>query len=98
MGIFGYNNVNALTSPAPVSYAKDGEPLKLGSQTFQWDAVQIRLISVSTVNYMTGFAYDGRNRRERITQLTGKIIVSDKFLLLVWRGERTLPGNPRSQP
>jgi len=74
---FVYNKVNELTSPGPATYDADGQPLKLGSQTFQWDAAG-RLISVTGGASTTRFAYDGSSRRERITQLSGGKVLSDK--------------------
>ncbi|HEY2106109.1 MAG TPA: RHS repeat-associated core domain-containing protein [Candidatus Binataceae bacterium] len=75
---FAYNSLNQLTSPGPASYDKDGEPLTLGSLSAQWDAAG-RLISVATGTRTTRFAYDGFDRRTRITQLTGTTVTSDKF-------------------
>ncbi len=75
---FGYNNVNALTSPGPAVYDVDGEPLTLGGATYQWDAAS-RLISVAAGGKTTRFAYDGLGRRTRITRLSGSTVVSDKF-------------------
>jgi RHS repeat-associated protein len=74
---FTYNKVNELTSPGPATYDADGQPLKLGSQTFQWDAAG-RLISVTDGANTTRFAYDGSSRRERITQLLAGKVLSDK--------------------
>jgi len=74
---FAYNKVNELTSPGPATYDADGQLLKLGSQTFQWDATG-RLISTTTGASTTRFAYDRQGRRERITQLSGGKVLSDK--------------------
>jgi RHS repeat-associated protein len=75
---FTYNNVNALTAPTPASYDKDGQPLMLGSATYQWDAAH-RLIAVTSSTNTTKFAYDARGHRTRITQLSGSTVVGDKF-------------------
>ena len=80
---FTYNNVNEITAPGPAIYDKDGEPLTLGGKSFKWDAAN-RLISVSSGADITKFAYDGLNRRTRITQLSSGKTVSDKFY--VWSG------------
>ncbi len=74
---FHYNSVNELTSSNPATYDKDGEPLVLGNESFQWDAAG-RLIAAVQGGNSTTFAYDGLGRRVRITQLSGKKIVSDK--------------------
>jgi RHS repeat-associated protein len=75
---YTYNSVNAMTAPGPASYDKDGEPLTLGNATYQWDAAN-RLTSVTVAGGTTRFAYDGFNRRTRVTRLTGSTVTSDKF-------------------
>ncbi len=74
---FIYNKVNELTSPGTATFDADGQPLKLGNQTFQWDAAG-RLISTTTGPGTTKFAYDGLSNRERITQLSSGKVLSDK--------------------
>jgi RHS repeat-associated protein len=75
---YTYNTANELTSPGPATYDRNGQPLSLGNASLKWDAAG-RMISSIVGGNTTQIAYDGLNRRARITQLAGAKVVSDRF-------------------
>jgi YD repeat-containing protein len=63
------------------SYDANGNLTNDGTRTYEWDAAD-RLTAIVTSTTRTEFAYNGVNRRTRITEKSGLLTTSD--IRLIW--------------
>jgi RHS repeat-associated protein len=87
-GVIRNFDVNATNALSAASYDANGNPLKLGAATYDWDAAN-RLVRHAVNNTDSSFVYDGQSRLVRIVDRQEGVVVADKSYL--WCGlERCL--------